>query len=135
MEDQIGLGAKGVDLVDGDLERSDDVLVSVFAESNVTVADLDERKWRSGNGQPGFVRNRAVSRDLGQVKGARHSSRQSEQEATACPRHTFQKPAPIDLVVRADTKNAFTQTNNLRAEFSVPEVLIRSGLFLFPSYP
>jgi hypothetical protein len=78
---------QSVDAIDGGLQCRSDVLVRIFAESNVAVADLDEL-------QIAFRRLFAGDRLT-----ARDAASQADQQTGTGPGHAVQEPAAVDAVV------------------------------------
>src|SRR5260370_29679441 len=88
-----------VDAIESNLEGLRHIFVCVFAETDVTVADLKKAEIRS--------RRQRVScfRDLGKGSRRKHPAAYGPKEARAGPRHAVEKAAAIDSVVFVVVRN------------------------------
>src|SRR6266568_3228323 len=88
-----------IDAIESNLERLRHIFVCVFAETDVTVADLKKAEIRS--------RRQRVScfRDLGKGSRRKHPAAYGPKEARAGPCHAVEKAAAIDSVVVVVVRN------------------------------
>src|SRR5437879_11981730 len=88
-----------VDAIESNLEGLRHIFVCVFAETDVTVADLKKAEIRS--------RRQRVScfRDLGKSSRRKHPAAYGPKQARACPCHAMEKAAAIDSVVFVVVRN------------------------------
>src|SRR5689334_8257478 len=87
MQDKFRPGRQSIDLCDRLLEGADDILVRIFIESDMTVADLDKAEVAR--------RNRI---DRAQDLGSEYAAAQGPKHTRARPGHAFQKTTAIDAV-------------------------------------
>src|SRR5215467_4562583 len=81
-----------VDLVDGDMQRTDHVLVRGFIEADVAVADLDEAELA-------LQLVGGVFAHIAQCEGLQHSALQHKECSGPSPSHALEESATIDTVV------------------------------------
>src|SRR6266849_4180545 len=88
-----------VDAIESNLEGLRHIFVCVFAETDVTVADLKKAEIRS--------RRQRVScfRDLGKGSRRKHPAAYGPKQARAGPCHAVKKAAAIDSVVFVVVRN------------------------------
>src|SRR5262249_49710922 len=87
MQDKLRPGRQTVNLGDRFLESSDDILVRVFVEPDVAVADLNEAEIA-----------RCYRVDRAKDFGGEHATTQGPKHTSACPGHAFQETTTIDAV-------------------------------------
>ena len=105
MDKQIRLGRRSVDLIDGGMQSAQHILIGVFAEPNMAIADLHEREGCGGKHVGGVSGHMLVHRDLGKVEGFRNSADHSEQNARPGPGHALQKATTVNVIVRLEVSN------------------------------
>src|SRR5713101_5456765 len=88
-----------INAIESNLEGLRHIFVCVFAETDVTVADLEKAEIRS--------RRQRVScfRDLGESSRRKHPAAYGPKQARAGPCHTVEKAAAIDSVVFVVVRN------------------------------
>src|SRR5581483_3857630 len=92
VEEKIGRFRQRVDLGDSRLQRADNVLVRLLAESDMAVADLDEAEIALCH--PG---HRGVRR-LAEAGRGQHAAAERAEQSCPRPGHTFEKSAPVYAV-------------------------------------
>ncbi len=102
VDQQFRPSRKRIDLVDGCLQRTDDVLVRFLGEADVAIADLNERE-APGPGSVG-----ACTED----PGRKDATTDRPYQARASPGHALQESAAIDSITVVFTVNLMRHIQN-----------------------